>query len=584
MFDYINIMKDMLSEDETRQLQAIYEPRVVAVPPFDARRDMCVMKDGEIRHYGLADRKKHGDEGNVVYLSSCDCGLTWKKKYSVSNQVMGAAVFLPWCNHYVTIKPVRFGEHPGTYAYISAMGPEDEHPFEIKIADVVYWDIFQPVFFEGSNRIFVTTSTTYTEDGKERNHPVVLYSDNNGYNWNVVNLQGTPEHSAKWPDQGVRWQNTGTEPSMTKLSDGTLMLVARTSLDYMYAYYSKDNGNSWTTGKPSKFHCTLTTPYIYRLFDGRNILFWNNGQPLPEMRTEAYTPTVPKGCASVFTNRDAAHCAISQDGVNWSGFREILLNTTRNYADYRTLCGAGSGADRSVQQFQAIELPFHKMLVSLGQNEACRRMLIFDLDWLYEMKRTEDFKCGLDHVSTFTYVKSLSGCQIWQGLNGHCHWNRTNGALLMPMPGEDIGEALFLCTTSDPRLYSNVQGCVWNFPMSKRGKIRIKLRVEGEGIQISLADRWFNPVDTTIDKMAQFSVPLTAREIKRGEWTEVTVNYDLDKNSMDLYHGNGCITRALLLNHTTTGISYLHIHTLGEKEDFKGTYIAYMSQEGDTEK
>ena len=577
MLNYLSAMQNMLSEDEKKQLMSIYEPQVVAIPPIDARRDMCIMKDGEIRHYGLADRKQHGDEGKVIYLYSRNCGLTWSKKYATSNDVMGASVYLPWCNYYVTIKPLRIGDNPGTYAYISNIGPDDEQPIKIKLTDTIHGDIFQPVYFEGSNRIFVTTA--HPVDADKKHNPVVFFSDDNGYTWTNVDLKATPMHEVRWPDRGIRWQNTGTEPSMTKLPDGRLALVARTSLEYLYVYYSKDNGESWSDGEPADFHCTLTTPFIFSLSDGRIVLFWNNTRPLPEMATEEYNPPAKAGWASVFTNRDAAHCAVSNDGMNWVGFREIFLNTARNNADYRTISGAASGADRSVQQFQAIELPFHKILVSFGQNESMRKMIIFDIDWLYETTRTEEFKCGLSNVSTFTYVRSVSGCQIRLGLSGHCHWNRTNGALLMPDPTLNEGEALFLCTTKDPRLFSNVQGCVWNFPMSRKGKIVLKLWVEGKGIQLSLTDHWFNPIDTTISKLAQFSVSITTSEIAEAIWKDVTIEYDLDQNEMTLYDEHHIIANSKLLNWTSTGISYLHIHTLGEKADYKGTYIGYMSKE-----
>ena len=58
------------------------------------------------------------------------------------------------------------------------------------------------------------------------------------------------------------------------------------------------------------------------------------------------------------------------------------LNMIRNAPDFRVNGGNLSSADKSVHQFQAIELPGGKILVEYGQHEASRRIVIFDADWL----------------------------------------------------------------------------------------------------------------------------------------------------------------------------------------------------------
>ena len=51
MFEYIKIMEKRLSEEDAAELKSIYEPKIVAVPPGNARRQFAVMPDGEIRSY-----------------------------------------------------------------------------------------------------------------------------------------------------------------------------------------------------------------------------------------------------------------------------------------------------------------------------------------------------------------------------------------------------------------------------------------------------------------------------------------------------------------------------------------------------
>lgn len=586
MFNYLKTMEDMLSAEEKDQLKAIYAPVRVAIPPSDARREMCILKDGEIRYYGCFETvEKDGTTMSAGYLSSRDCGLNWKKVYYTSNTILGPATYLPWSDKYVTVRDNRHFEATGIYAFISDIGPSDEHPRGVLIHDEEFvkkspvLDMFLPTYFDGSHRIFVATSLWIQE--KNAPHcPYVLYSDDDGESWNTVRLNPVPKHPLTAPNKMYRWQNTGVEPSIAKIPDGRLALIARNSNDYMYIYYSSDNGETWTDGEPAPFHCTLTTPYLLPLFDGRNLMLWNNTQPLPEIDPYTYWPPVQPESVyygeweDVFTNRDIAHAAVTSDFKTWSGCREIVRNRARNRSDYRIYKGRSSGLDRSVQQFQAFELPYGKILVAAGQNSCSREMLIFDINWLYEKGNTEDFLAGLERVSTHVYIKSVLGCQSGiPKLAGHCHWNRTHGAVIYPSPDLDEHDAVLLCTTNDPRLYSNVQGLVWNYPMNRKGKVTADMRIHGRGICFSVTDRWFNPIDVSIDDMAQISFSLTADDITPGEWTRVSVSYDLDAGSFSVYADDKIIKQGKINGNSELGLSYVHLHTFDGEADFDGTYL-----------
>ena len=68
----LSAMEARLSPQEKARLQRVYAPQVVAVSPSNAWLDLCALPDGEIRHYGH-------DEVGRYYLSSVDCGFTWKR-------------------------------------------------------------------------------------------------------------------------------------------------------------------------------------------------------------------------------------------------------------------------------------------------------------------------------------------------------------------------------------------------------------------------------------------------------------------------------------------------------------------------
>ncbi len=227
-----------------------------------------------------------------------------------------------------------------------------------------------------------------------------------------------------------------------------------------------------------------------------------------------------------------------------------------------------------MHQFQAIELPFGKVLVAFGQNQVARKLLVFDPDWLLENHREETFIEGIEQVSTHLYVKSLSGCF---GEKGHCQWNRTNGALLVPNPDMDGTEALQICRAYDPRLYSERQGVAWNFKAAKKGKLSVSLRIEGEGIRLNLCDRWFNPCDETVSWLSAFFFKLTQDMVRPGTWHEIEIPFDTDEGKATVYCDGQRIFGVKMQNAPDYGISYLHLQTDAESADWRGTLIRRMT-------
>lgn len=584
----VDLLESVLSERDKKRLQSIYAPTVVCIQPDDARRGLCIMPDGEIRSYGVADKKGPFDAGRYMYLSSRNCGLDWNRvdlpegtapvinygKMFSGEVVMGASTQAPWSGRYICLIGIHEGEKKGTWAMLSDVGPGDTNPRMVKITDEVFIDMFLPTVLEDQKRWITTGSIN-----RGGNYcPTVFYSDDDGESWTMVTLSSTPKHEPVWPHLGVRWQNNGAEPNLVVLPDGRMMLLARTSLDYFYVYYSADNGGTWTDGVPSRFHGTLTTPFLLRLRDGRVILFWNNTRPLSEPNHELTWPPVGGGVKGgfgedAFTNRDANHAAITEDGENWIGFREMFLNDRRGAADFRV----GGSGDNSVHQFQAYELPFGKILVAFGQHEFSRRTVIFDINWLYEKQNSEDFTLGLEHISTHMFVKSVSDCHLWEGIPGHCAWNRTSGALLMPDPTGNFREVLQICRVHDKRLVSELQGAVWNFPKANKGEIRLEVYVAGAGVKVRLCDHWMNAGDPDAGMWAAFDFVLDQRLLPVGEWREIMMRFDTDAGVVRVFDGDKLLTTVHKKLDTPDGLSYVHLQTAAEQEDFDGTYIRRLA-------
>lgn len=572
-------------------LRRIVAPKVVGVPPDNVCRGLMVMPDGEIRHYGF--RPVEGKDPHSVapiYLSSRDLGLSWKE-ISIQGVTAGAMVRSPWSGDFLTVlcKPRRSDheawqnaldacEGSGFFVFRSSQGPEGQLSHSL-ISRQQGFMARLPLPLRQRRR-WVQPIQHAAESPY---HPGVLLSDDDGVTWREVLLPSPPPHKVEWPHQGVRWQNYGCEPTVVELSNGRLWMLIRTSQDCHYEAFSDDGGDTWTKPVPSRFYATLTMPLLFRMSDGRLLVVWNNSTPLPELNHDkqpGLNRSEREGTSEdFFTNRDVLHAAVStDDGQTWRGFRELYLNERRNDTDFRTSGGNAVSLDKSIHQLQAVELPEKKILLAFGQHPLCRRLIIFDPNWLLEDHREDNFALGLEGWSVQQYLKSVPG--NFRGVSGHCAYNRRAGAALVSHPDGLPREVLQVARHPDPRLLHEVEGAVWNFPCWRRGNLKVRLRMPkgSQGMQICLVDRWFNPVDPVVSHFAQHVFRLDAAgcintipSLKPDAWADLEIGWDADKAEFrvagDSWHDLPRIFP------TRNGISYLHLQSMASEADPFGVLI-----------
>ena len=575
-----------------KALRRIYAPEVVGVPPENACRGLMVMPDGEIRHYGF--RHNVGGEGDAnqpVYISSRDCGLNWRE-VTVEGASAAAMVRSPWSGDFLTVlcktgRPshstaaatvLQSIDGVGLFAVRSPQGRQG--PFtHCRAGAHPGFTARLPLPLRGRRRWVQPIQCRV--DGPTQ--PGVLLSDDDGVTWREVLLPSPPPHRVEWPHEGVRWQNYGCEPTVVELSDGKLWMLIRTSQDSHYEAFSEDGGESWTAPAPSRFYATITMPLLFRMRDGRLLAVWNNSTPLPELNHDAQ-PGLNRSeregrSEDFFTNRDVIHAAVSaDDGETWRGFRELYLNDRRNDVDFRTSGGNAGCLDKSIHQSQAVELPEGKILLAFGQHPLCRRLIIFDPDWLLEDHREDNFALGLGGWSVQQYLKSVAG--NFRGVSGHCAYNRRPGASLVPHPDGLPREVLQVARHPDPRLVHEVEGAVWNLPCWQCGSLKLRLRMPkgSQGIQMCLVDRWFNPVDPVVSHFAKHVLQLDAAGRINGipclepdAWVELEIRRDKEKARFriadDAWHELPCVFP------TRNGISYLHLQSAASEADPFGVLI-----------
>lgn len=563
----------MLAQAYEFDLSKVWAPVVVGVPPTFARQDLCRTADGEIRHYG-----RQVVDGKVarVYASSRDEGRSWTTRLADPNDV-GPMVKSPWSGDWI-----GFDAKPGGHRaqlLRSKTGPGDAKA-ERTPMPFVGFELRQLVPLK-SRRRWVATFC----DSRGSYHAVVALSDDDGRTWRRVDVPAVKGVERKGlGDVRPHWFCDGTEPTIVEMQDGTILMCVRTSGPHAAFFRSTDGGESWGEGRPdAAFWQANTMPYFFRLSDGRLLFVWNNTAILPTRDASEYPElgahALSGGGEVAFTNRDALHAAISDDdGRTWRGFREIALNEARNESDFRELGNApDQEMDKSVHQTQALELEGGKVLISYGQNAAARRMAIFDPDWLLESRREEDFRHGLKDVSRHLYLKSLSGGT--RGWAGHCAWNRLPGAVMMKDERGSIREVLQLTRIRDPRMVSDRQGVVWNFPAARKGRVTVECRVVGAGFRLTLADHWMNPCDEFGPKASPLSVEMTAKKLPGGKWHKLTADWDEDRGTAVLAVDGRRIAEEKLSSLPPFGLSYLHLQTLAEDTDPEGTYFRLFRKE-----
>ena len=144
--ELLDILRAGLDETDSRRLRDIREPVTVGVPPEDAMRSLSVRRDGEIRCYGRRDVHLFDDPGTPVYLSSRDCGLSWKWRETQPDDI-GPCFLNPYTGDYVRVcRPEGAGgsEKPGSVLYAVIESPDGRQT-------VIFLQLFQSRVGRGWN-------------------------------------------------------------------------------------------------------------------------------------------------------------------------------------------------------------------------------------------------------------------------------------------------------------------------------------------------------------------------------------------------------------------------------------------------
>lgn len=541
-------------------------PRVVATPPADAGRGLVRVGATEIRHYD-GDRKAPG------YLVSRDNGETWSyaktgpgypPNYGGIPKESPAFARNPRTGEFVRVQPIRGhvflsrGGLDGRWVAATTDGrASDTWAADRKGLLTIPGIMRTPLFIDGGRRLILPT---------HGNGTTMWLSDDGGLSWRKSkSVIKAPPHEAGGIHRGLRWQNPGVEATVVELGNGTLWALLRTSRDYHYESFSRDRGETWSEGRPSRFAGTLTMPTLGRLPDGRLIVLWTNQAALPELST-----ATGKG-EDAFTNRDTLHAAISDDeGKTWRGFREIGLDEHRARGDYATW---GGPEDRGNHQAEFLPLDKERILVAYGQHRNHRRLAIVDVRWILEKERKGDFSKGAGDWTCHTYVPVP---------RGHCSYDRKPAAQVVDHPVRAGTKVLDIRFLDDPALVNassgadyRAGGAAWNFPAGTAGRVTLRFRLPAgsAGVHLSLMDRLFNACDRTAPDLAACTVRLAPGTSLGGATPRADTDHVLELAWEGTRKGDRCrlaldgkpAGTVTLARPAPNGFSYVHLLSAADK-------------------
>jgi len=573
--------------------QTFEAPRQVAVPPVDAGRGLIRVSETELRHYA--------GQGSDRYLASYDNGETWEEvsvPESFPEQVAG--ISKEGCSlvqlqdgEWLRFQPIRGhvwrsrGGIDGTWRRLLNPNAPADAPDDARY-----------LALRGISR-----NGVWVKEGQRLILPAhsggswVWYSDDGGETFARSEVVRTPNHEIDQHDGGVhrgrRWNHGAAEPTVVELNDGRLWMIIRTSQDQHWQCYSEDFGTTWSDPEPSRFWGTCTMPTIVRLKDGRLLMSWTNTAALPEsLRSNpefrASRGERAPGGEDVFTNRDSHHLALSDDdGVSWYGFREVMLDENRNNDDYAVTRGSN---DRGLHQGQIIELDENRILLAMGQHPVHRRMVIVDLRWLAQTRRSSELSSvdALADWSHHAYIPQI---------RGHCGYNREAGGRYEPPAGDAPG-CLTLARLDAPQRTAPEfeidylrEGATWNFPAANAGRLDVRLRLNegGQGLVISLHDRLFNPVDVTAQRFSPFALTISGEgdmggdiRMVPGQWHTLSFIWDGHDEAATcriLLDGQAIGEERSAALATPNGLSYVHFISAANSIDTAGFSIAATSMQ-----
>ncbi|HZW71496.1 MAG TPA: sialidase family protein [Hanamia sp.] len=361
------------------------------------------------------------------------------------------------------------------------------------------------------------------------NEIISMYSDDKGITWkrslNSIKIQVESSRKTRYG---------AIEPVVVQLKNGKIWMLIRTNNGYLYQSFSTDGGSTWQRAQPTNFISSDSPATLLRLSDGRLLIFWCSEQRWDD----------PDSYAA--GGRHVLHSAVSNDeGKTWKGFREVLTSPSLTI---------NIRGDHGTAYPSATETATGKVILVSGQGEA-GSVVIFDPSWLGKNTACDQFSNCLVQWTLF-------------GADTLTH--------LVTMPGSK-NKALLLRKSADHKDMNTE--AVWNFPMTKQGKLELQLVVNpgNEGICLALIDHFSISVDrkASVEAPLHFILQPNASGSKALPM-KVAIYWNMYEKRALLFV-NGKLKEEKSFHPTHFGFNYLRAGINGVQDDVAGYFIKSVS-------
>ncbi len=387
-----------------------------------------------------------------------------------------------------------------------------------------------------------------------------VYSDDGGQSWKNCRSDVTLDCGGKAGESGA------CEPVLIELDDGRVWMIIRTQTGYLFESFSHDGGVTWSEARRTVFRASNAPAGVMRLRDGRMVLAWNN----------EFGPPFRDG---ISYSRQSLALAI-QEGGEWKGYREA---NTFGPAD--NLDGYGG-----MRYPFLVETPDSRILIAYSEDgRASRRKQQF--------RAFVDYRLALIHPSWL--LETGADEDFSQGA-GRLQLAATQGAEILPGPQ---GAPALRITKPDAFKPS---GMTWNFPFTKKGSVKIRLRIESgfSGLYCALSETFIAPshngggnframIDADGKVKAQYVSGLTYEDSSTVQWGvdenrkfqlepgqlhDLVLKWNCDDNVGEI-NLDGHYTMNLAGLESARGICYLRLFSAAMNTDDQGAWVLRLESQ-----
>ncbi|MFI5153545.1 MAG: sialidase family protein [Chitinophagales bacterium] len=278
------------------------------VPKFESA-DIIRLKSGSLLAV-LSNEYYHGDLTSVYACTSNDDGLTWSSPQTINmpnpNQykLLNVNIFCVDSRLFLVIQRTPGRPAEGGIPLITR---SDDNGFTWTPPELMLNIPEKRFVIINSRNITITkTGRIIVPVGYEQVNKVgILYSDNNGFNW------------TEGPNAiGISDGQFG-EPTIARLTDGRLMMLIRTCLNWIYQSYSNDDGITWSAPVPTSLQSPWAAHAIKTTSEGYIVAVFTNS---PNIGSE---PGYPRNNLTIGVSLD--------NGRSWDQFTTIIDHTDPHY-------------------------------------------------------------------------------------------------------------------------------------------------------------------------------------------------------------------------------------------------------------